>query len=416
MQLFWQDEFNDLFLNRNKWSTNYYSTVDFYEGTNLPALNKDSLAQPAIEMTGYSIKLVVNDSMPVKAYWPARKVSSIQTYDWHSNEGYLDNRRGGYYEVRVRRSNTPKEIKGLNMAYWFDSPGPDLTYWMEQGNTINGVSGVRPHGQAFEIDVFEEDGDVATDWYTPFTLHGHVAANGSFKGHLDTYNAPLKAQDDWVTHGLLWTPAGLSYYINGVLQKSWNDPANNMAPNHEMNVLLGAYYGWTAGTTNHAALEVDYIRGYQWPIEQGNELPNAGFEYGILFPWTGTAHLSTDFKRTGKAGAVLGAGEVLEQYVFVDNSSKYQLQYWMKGRGTLQVQAENLAQVTGIVQTTDSKNSVAGSPFAMDSIGFATGREYGDHMKTVRIRFTNTGQGAIVLDDIVLKKEGFAEHKSGANK
>jgi nucleoside-specific outer membrane channel protein Tsx len=151
MQLFWQDEFNDALLNRNKWSTNYYSTIDFKNGTNSSALTNDSLPQPAIIMTGNSIQLIVNDTMPQKAFWPGRKISSIQTYDWHSNEKYLDNRRGGYYEIRVKRANTSRATSGLNAAYWFDSPGQDLKYYMEQGETYHGVAGVRHMGRHLKL-------------------------------------------------------------------------------------------------------------------------------------------------------------------------------------------------------------------------------------------------------------------------
>ncbi|HVI46189.1 MAG TPA: GEVED domain-containing protein [Chitinophaga sp.] len=406
MQLYWQDEFNDQLLNRNKWSTNYYSTIDFKSGTNLSAMLHDSLPQPGIIMNGSTIQLVVNDTMPAKPYWSTRKVSSIQTYDWRTNERYLDNRRGGYYEIRVRRSNTPNATSGLNVVYWLDSPGPDLKYYMEQGNTYNGVTGVRPRGQAFEIDVFEQSGEATTTTVTPFTMHGNVAADGTFQGNLTTYNATLSSQQNWATHGLLWTAAGIKYYINGVLVKEWSNTQSNMSPNHFMNIFLGNYYGWTAGMTNSATMEVDYIRGYQWPVTTGNELPNEGFEYGTLYPWSGGGTLSPTAKRSGNSGLALAAGQSVVQYVFLDHSSNYRLGYWLKGSGILQVKVENLSQVTGAVQSTFLTSSNAAATFSKDSLSFKTGSEYADHMRTVKLTLTNTGNSAINVDDLSLMKGG----------
>lgn len=404
MKLFWQDEFNDALLNRNKWSTNYYSTIDFLYKTNLSALNHDTLPQPGIIMTGSSIKLVVNDSIPQRDYSGQRRISSIQTYDWHTHESYLDNSRGGYFEVRVRRSNTTGNTSGLNAAYWFDSPGPDLKYYLEKGQSLNGVNGVRPHGQAFEIDVFEQDDDAAASTFTPFTIHGKVADGGVFKGNLTTFNASLTGQTDWVTHGLLWTPSGIKYYINGILQKEWTDTAKNMAPNHLMNVLIGNYYNQTKGVNSNAVLEVDYIRGYQWPLINGNELPNAGFEYGTLKPWIGIGKVTADAKRSGKAGLLLLPNQTISQCVFLDNNKKYQLKYWSKGNGKLKTQVENLTQVTGKTESHIEQIAAPSGSFSCHVLHFITGDEYQNNMKTVKITFTNTGKAAIALDDLETTK------------
>jgi hypothetical protein len=129
MQLYWQDEFNDNLLNMNKWTTNYYSTIDFRDTTNLTMMRNNQLPQPNYRMTDSSIILAITNTSPSQTYWPGgRKVSSIQTYDWNSNENYLDNKRGGYYEMRVRRNNT-STASFLNSAFWLDSPGPDLKYY-----------------------------------------------------------------------------------------------------------------------------------------------------------------------------------------------------------------------------------------------------------------------------------------------
>lgn len=159
MQIFWQDEFNDTLLDLNKWNTVYYSNIDFLKKDNLQAMLGESLPEAAYTFTGHSIHLFTNDSLPAKAFYPGngRKISSIQTYDWRTNENKLDNSRGGYFEVRVRRSYTGHP-QGLNTAFWLDSPGPDLKYYLQEGTTLEGTTGIRPKGQVFEIDVFEIPG------------------------------------------------------------------------------------------------------------------------------------------------------------------------------------------------------------------------------------------------------------------
>lgn len=406
MQLYWHDEFNDALLNRNKWSTNYYSTIDYRDTTNLTKMQTNTLPQPAYRMTGSSIQLLVSAAAPAQAFWPnGRKVSSIQTYDWQSNENYLDNKRGGYYEIRVRRSNTT-QVTNLNAAYWFDSPGPDLKYYAELGNTFTSktgpVTGVRPRGQVFEIDVFEQGDNAATSTITPFTIHGNVAADGTFQGNLGTYNATLTNQTSWATHGMLWTPTSIKYYINGALKKEWSSKTDIKSANHFMNVFLGIY-----GAGDSASMEVDYIRGYQWPVVNGNELPNGGAEYGTqLLPWEGTATVSATAQRSGSNGFALTAGQTLTQYVYLDNNQNYQLKYWAAGAGNLEAKVENITPVKGTTQNTYLAAAAVTASFSQSVLDCKTGTEYGDHVKTVKVTFTNTGTGLIKLDDIALEKGG----------
>lgn len=395
MKLFWHDEFNDELLNRNKWSTNYYSSIDYLYGINFDKMKADSLPQPAYILNGKTLNLLTNDAQPEEVYDVKnnKKISSIQTYDWGKNENLLDNRRGGYFEVRVKRSSTGKP-RGLNTAFWFDSPGPDLRYYLEEGTTAGGVQGIRPKGQVFEIDVFEY-------LNAQFVLHGHVDKNGKFQRNLATHIAEgYQHVDQWVVHGMLWTPASIGHYINGNLIKEYADKNQIYAPNHFMNVLLGSYGG--GGTVN---MEVDYIRGYRWPLEGKNELPNGGAEYsGRILPWEGTAAVSASAARSGNSGFALQPGQVLSQYVYLDHSKNYQLRYWVKGEGALEVQVSNIAPVLGATED-NSRQRVSGSPvFSQSLINFKTGNEHEGHMKIVRLDFTNTGDAPVFLDDIALEK------------
>nr|WP_121272884.1 family 16 glycosylhydrolase [Pedobacter schmidteae] len=396
MELFWNDEFNDLLLNRNKWSTNYYSNIDLLKKDNLALMLQDSLPQPAMRFNGSTIHLFTNDSVPLKSFYPAsgRKISSIQTYDWRTNENYLDNSRGGYFEVRVKRWSTGKP-QGVNTAFWFDSPGPDLRNYLQKGTVLDGVAGVRPKGQVFEIDVFEM-------LNAQFVLHGHVSEKGEFIHNLATHIAEGYTHiGTWVTHGILWTPNSIKHYINGKLIKAYDNPHEIYSPNHFMNVFLGSY-----GAGGSVDMEVDYIRGYQWPLTGGNELPNPGFEANAnLLPWGGTGTLSLATKRSGNSALVLQPGQHMEQYVYLNNHTDYKLRYWLQGQGKVELKAENITLVEGKTESAFAQVAEGNAVFKEQVLLFKTGSEYSDYKKTVKIKFTNTGGGAVVIDDVTVVKK-----------
>jgi hypothetical protein len=348
-----------------------------------------------MSFNGRSIHLFTNDVVPVRSFYPAsgRKISSIQTYDWRKNENYLDNSRGGYFEVRVKRSSSGKP-QGVNTAFWFDSPGPDLKYYLQQGTLLDGISGIRPAGQVFEIDVFE-------NLDAQFVLHGHVDEHGAFQHNLATDIAEgFTHVDQWVTHGVLWTPSSIKHYINGKLIKAYDNKNQIYSPNHFMNVFLGSY-----GAGGSVDMEVDYIRGYQWPLLKGNELPNPGFDANKnLSPWEGTGELTSDVKRNGDHALLLNPGQYIEQYVYLNHSTAYQLELWMKGKSHLEATVQNVTQVSGVLDK-GSKFEVSGANnFSVKTLKFKTGSEYLNHMKTVKVRFLNTGSSTVILDDVKVSK------------
>ena len=395
MQLFWQDEFNDTLLNRNKWSTNYYSSLNNFSAEAKKEMLAGSLPQPAYRLNGKTIDLFVNDSLPLRLYNKNgnQKISSIQTYDWRTNENLLDNSRGGYFEVKVKRSSKGNP-RGLNTTFWFDSPGPDLRYYLEQGSTVDGVEGIRPAGQLFEIDVFEY-------LNAQFVLHGQVDKNGKFIHNLATHIANgYQHADNWVTHGVLWTPTSIKHYINGQLIGAYTDKYHIFSPNHFMNLFLGSY-----GSGGNVTMEVDYIRAYQWPLENGNELPDPGFENSdSLGPWEGNGILLAGAGVQQSRGLQLKPGGVLEQYVYLDNDAPYHLNFYVKGKGTVKAIIENVTQVTGVLDKIREFAYDGRRHFSKKRLGFTTGREYGHNKKTVRLSFVNQGQEAVILDNITLKK------------
>ncbi len=394
MELYWHDEFNDSLLNRNKWTTNYYSNWDFIDRTNWDDFQNNTLPQPFMVFTDTTIRLITNEQMPERDYWKSgRKISSIQTFDWKTQENYLDNSVGGYFEVKVRRH--AKEAEMVNTAFWFDSPGPDLKYYLEAGNKQFGVEGIRPRGQVFEIDVFEY-------LNAEVVLHGNVSPEGEFQGNIGHYIVKDEQfENKWVTHGMLWTPSALYFYVNGKLKTAWADPWNIKSPDHIMNVFLGTY-----GKGGEVEMEVDYIRYYRWALEEGNELPNAGFEYGdSVFPWEGNGKLEKENVRSGLQAVLLNAGDSITQYVYADYGKTYNLSCWARGEGKLLLSVERLTPVEAKVTESFVKECKLQPDYRQTVLTFVNpaGRE--GHKQTLKITVSNIGNSSAIIDDMQLKQQ-----------
>jgi len=393
MKLVWHDEFNTNRLDSTKWFTNYYSILDYVYETNFEDFRADRLPQPHMEFTDSSIILIVDENLPERPFWEnGRKISSIQTYDWNSNKNKLDNSLGGYFEARIKR-NATDSAKNVNIAFWFDSPGPDPRYFVEKGNKALGVEGIRPRGQVFEIDLCEY---ITTE----IVLHGNVSPTGEFERNIGHYIHPGEFRDRWVTHGMLWTPAGLKFYIDGELVKEWWDPNDIKSPNHEMNMFFGAY-----GNDGTVTMEVDYVRYYQWTLNGNNELPNGDFEYnGVLFPWEGNASIDSVNVKSGKYAATLQPNDSISQPVYLEHSQSYALNYSAKGKGNLSVAVQNITQVSGKAENDFSTQEELTDKFSDYHILFKTNPEYGDHKRTVKVSFVNTGNTPITIDAVKLVK------------
>lgn len=392
MKMVWNDEFNERKLDTSKWFTNYYSTLDYYYRTNFEDFRADNLPQPAMLFTDSTIILRTNDQIPERTFWESgRKISSIQTYDWNSNQNKMPDNVGGYFEARIRRSATP-DAQMANSAFWFDSPGPDLRYYIEKGNTACDVEGIRPRGQVFEIDLCEY---ITTE----IVLHGNVSPEGKFQRNIGHFIIPGQFNNKWTTHGMLWSPAGLKFYIDGELvAESW-DPNDIKSANHTMNMFFGAY-----GKGGEVDMEVDYVRYYQWELEEGNELPNPGFEYhNQLFPWEGSGKV-TAVTFEGNYGLELEPQQEIYQYVYLNHSRNYQLTFMAQGSGTVDVSIENIEQVSGATQSSYCNQIKVSPKYKMEKLTFETAAEYGNHMRTVKVKMKNTGKKNITLDNIEINK------------
>lgn len=396
MEVYWQDEFNDQLLNRNKWTTNYFSSLNYLNTKSRSEMLNNQLPQPAYTMDGSVINLYVNDSIPNRIFTEGgnQKISSIQTYDWQTNENLLDNSSGGYFEVKVRR-NMKGKPKGLNTAFWFDSPGPDIRYYLQEGGEVDGIKGIRPKGQLFEIDVFEYVN-------AQFVIHGHVDPKGVFQHNLATHIAEgYEHIGQWVTHGVLWTPTSIKHFINGNLIKEYNNKNEIYSPNHFMNVFLGAY-----GSNGDVNMEVDYIRAYNWPLKEGNLLPNPDFEgEGGANPWEGELQIAPGGGEKNSNAAVLSPGKKMEQYVYFDPKQHFELSYWMKG-GSIQMEIDEVTPVTGVLKSLVKQASDPAIKEKKYKLGFRTGIERQSNKKIIRIAFENLGNEPTNLDNItIVKKE-----------
>ena len=393
LKLVWHDEFNEGRLDTNQWSTQYYSTWDFIDKTNYEAFKENNLPMPAMFFTDSTLVLYTNELSPEKAYWPSgRKISSIQTYDWNRDTCLSANFVGGYIEARIRR-NASKDAKMVNGAFWLDSPGPDLKYFIEKGNRAFDVEGIRPSGQVFEIDLCEY-------LNTEIVLHGNVAADGTFKKNIGHHIVPGDFLNKWITHGMLWTPAGLKFYIDGKLVKEWWDPSDIKSPNHMMNLYLGIY-----AKGGKASMEVDYIRFYQWDLEKNNELPNGDFEYGnSLFPWEGSAGIEKEKVISGKQGVSIAPGDSIYQLVYLDHTQNYNVHFQACNTGNLKIRVENLKPVSSkVVGYFDAIYNI--KPFFESfTLPFKTENDYKGHKTTVKVILINNSKQNIIVDQVMIKK------------
>jgi len=385
MKLVWNDEFNGHELDTAKWTDKYFSSLDWFQKPAYNALISNTLPRADYKFTGKSIILKATDKLYPGA---SRQISSIQTYDWETNSNKMDNVVGGFIEARICRDMGENADK-VNIAFWFDSPGPDLKYYLEKGGNVAGINGIRPRGQLFEIDMCEY---ISTE----IVLHGNVDNNGKFERNIGHYIHKGDFKGKWVTHSLLWSPAGLKFYIDGELIKEWWDANDIKSPNHAMNMFFGAY------GINDVTMEVDYVRCYQWELEKGNLLPNSGFEYSDkLFPWEGTG-LIDENPHSGNCAAKLLPGAYLEQYIYLDHSKNYDLEFWVKGHGDINVSVDNITQVSGVSEERYELQSNVIGAYVMHTMEFATNPEPIDNKRTVKITFKNTGESEIFIDDIVI--------------
>ncbi len=386
MELIWHDEFNDLELDTMKWWPYYFSSLDWFNKEAYQAFLNQSIPEADYEMTGHSILLKATDKLYPGA---ERQISSIQTYNWYTGEDKMHDFVGGFIEARIRRS-TGENGDRVNLAFWFDSPGPDLKYYLEEGGEAFGTKGVRPRGQVFEIDMCEY---ITTE----IVLHGDVDKDGEFQHNIGHHIHKGDFNNKWVQHAILWSPAGLKFYIDGELIREWWDPKDIKSPNHAMNMFFGAY------GIDGVSMEVDYVRAYQWQLEEGNLLPNSGFEYSdALFPWEGDGLINKEEARSGVQCLYLAPKAKVEQYIYLEYGQDYELGVWAKGAGELQVRVDEITPVSGEANLLQEASFSTDKTYMQHSLHFKTAAQDSKNKITVKLSLKNTCDAPLYLDDLSL--------------
>lgn len=387
MKMAWHDEFNSTNLDSSLWWNRYFSSLDWMNSDAVEAFRANQLPVADYEMTGSSIILVANDKIYPGAN---RQISSIQSYNWQRNENSTS-MVGGFFEARIRRDYAPTADR-INLAFWFDSPGPDLKYYLEQGTEVLKSKGIRPRGQVFEIDLCEY---ITTE----LVLHGNVDSDGKFERNIGHHIHKGDFKGQWVTHSMLWTPAGLKFYIDGELIKEWWNPKEIKSPNHAMNLFLGAY------GINGVTMEADYVRIYQWELEEGNWLPNPGFDYGEkAFPWEGSGIIVTSKTHNENRMLQLLPGQHMSQMIYLDHSKNYKLTFQSEGSGALEAKIENIEQVTGKAVKSEKTSIKPTQKPTSNNLKFSTIPEPEENKRTVRLIFENRGASPIYIDKVQIEQ------------
>ena len=392
MQLIWHDEFNDATLDTTKWWPYYFSSLDWFNKEAYQAFLNQNIPVADYEMTGHSILLKATDKLYPGA---KRQISSIQTYNWYTGEDKMNDFVGGFIEARIRRSTGEKGDR-VNLAFWFDSPGPDLKYYLEEGGEAFGTKGIRPRGQVFEFDMCEY---ITTE----IVLHGDVDQDGEFQHNIGHHIHKGDFNNKWVQHAILWSPAGLKFYIDGKLIREWWDPKDIKSPNHAMNMFFGAY------GIDGVSMEVDYVRAYQWQLEEGNFLPNSGFEYSdALFPWEGDGSINKEQARSGAQCLHLVPKAKVEQYIYLDYGHDYAFDVWAKGAGELQVCIDALTPVSGELSELCTHRYKLAADYKQKKLRFATPAEKTTNKLTVKLSLENVGADALLIDDLSIVSQRYS--------
>jgi beta-glucanase (GH16 family) len=110
-----------------------------------------------------------------------------------------------------------------------------------------------------ELDVMETlTTDARSDWTT-----AHTSLDPS--GHASSATSSLAPDtaDGFHTYGALWTPATISWYIDGVEVFETATPADMNSPMYMLaNMALGGWGGAIDGADMPAEMKIDYIRAY----------------------------------------------------------------------------------------------------------------------------------------------------------
>jgi beta-glucanase (GH16 family) len=162
--------------------------------------------------------------------------------------------RFGYFEARVK---VPRG-QGLLPAF----------YLLSNEHVRHGAA------PASEFDILEGKGSAPDELYT--TLHRDSAHPGDIQNRHNRTRTGVDLSRDFHVYGMLWAPDldHVAFYLDGkpVMEVAKFDTTDDAPVAIILQLILGTWVGEPDGSTpNPAAMQVDYVRAWQFPGILGNE-------------------------------------------------------------------------------------------------------------------------------------------------
>lgn len=217
--LVWSDEFDSNELDREKWG--YRSLGERRDAINI----KEAVS---VHPGGYLV--ITTEKVADQAYTGMISTQNkfMPTY--------------GYFETRVY---LPRE-KGMWAAFWLHSPS--------FGKVLDDFK-----ASGAEIDIFEYLGNKKRRVQHALHWNGY---DENLTSRSERIREP-SLRKGWHTFGLLWTPEGYTYYVNG--EATWQ--ISEAVSQRSQYIILSVEVGEWAGKIKRADLPaefvVDYVRVYQ---------------------------------------------------------------------------------------------------------------------------------------------------------
>jgi beta-glucanase (GH16 family) len=249
--LAFNDEFNGIDLNRNKWFTRY-----IYSNATLDRLNDEQQRYRDNDnhRVANGVLSLVAHKRTMNEQWGINYESGMIRSDWTAHYGY--------YEARVKMPGG----KGVWAAFWLNS---DVS--------AKGTMAWPP-----EIDIFEYVVNDGTEHRNMIHNNVHIQgrppsplyyADPAWNEQWAYWTAPYNFNERWVTVGSEWGPGYVKNYIDGKLIvnrfMNWDGetPGVLAGPAHILlNLAIGGGWAGPNGIDDAAfpqALQIDWVRAYK---------------------------------------------------------------------------------------------------------------------------------------------------------
>ncbi|MEL7237705.1 MAG: glycoside hydrolase family 16 protein [Planctomycetota bacterium] len=239
LDLLWHDEFNGTQLDDEKW--NHRRLGSRREATNVT---------DAVSVGG--------GNLSIKAY-----TENGQHYTGMIGTEQTFQHTYGYWEARIDFNGD----SGMWSAFWLQSPDVE-----------NHAAG--PSAAGVELDVVEFLADEFGSGNSAASLNAHWGGYGAHHQKTGTNVRNPELDEGFHTYGILWTPEGYEWYING--EKVW-DGAGVPMSDRDQYIILSNEVGiesWSGGrdpngygslAETETEMIVDYVR--VWSLGDGAPVP-----------------------------------------------------------------------------------------------------------------------------------------------